>query len=65
MAKSREHKSGTFSSGSTLSQEDADKFARDAKIYAANATTSKVKARNTLRSLGINPQTGNVTKRRG
>jgi len=62
MAKERESKS---IAGATLSQKDADKFARDAKKYAALATTSKAKAQNTLRSLGINPRTGHLSKRHG
>ena len=65
MAKGRESTTGHFIAGSTLSQRDADKFAKDAKKYAANNTTSKVKAQNTLRRLGINPETGNVTKKHG
>ena len=62
---SRDSRTGSFIAGSTLSQKDADKFAKDAKKYAVTATTSKAKANNVLKSLGINPRTGNVTKRHG
>lgn len=43
-----------------LDQKDADKFAKDAERYANQATVSKRKARQVLRSLGIDPNTGDV-----
>jgi hypothetical protein len=51
--------------GTVLTKKDAVKFARDAKRYTARVTTSKAKAKKALRSLGINPSTGKLTKRRG
>jgi len=45
-----------------LSQRDADKFARAAKTFAAKATTSKAAAKKALRSLGINPNTGELVE---
>lgn len=66
MAKiSRDSKTGSFVVSSTLGKEDAEKFARDAKKYVVVATKSKAKANNVLKSLGINPRTGNVVKRHG
>ena len=43
-----------------LDQKDADKFAKDVARMLAKATKSKRKARRVLRSLGIDPDTGDV-----
>jgi hypothetical protein len=50
---------------SALSQQDANKFKKSAKIYAKNATSSKKKAQDKLKSMGIYTETGQISKKYG
>jgi len=52
-------------SASALTQRDAEAYSKALKSFVDTATTSKIKARNTLISLGTHTKSGKLSKRYG